>query len=251
MNANKITYDEFNTIFIREEGHEWVAIMNVDRKQKTSRILIGFNNNDIFIECHNYDIDLELYGDNHINNKSDIYVYDSTEQFLKSLNEKDLKTIETPFFKYRKIMNDEKVYKEVFLSELFENLKINRPKSLSLVDFDEFNKALYEYGYEKAKRFLYFHLIIFCGEFINEKIGFTGSWTTSMSPFYPFTYVPEFVYPDGTSTKISINHFMGKDLVEASDKKPKRNKKLPFRIENALQFDKDWQKFKQNVDIKQ
>lgn len=244
-----IPYEEFKEILNKNDAHILGFITDVNRKLKKSHIYYAFDNLDVFIETSNSNVDLTLYGDNHVTNESEIYLFNSEESFLKSLNEKDLKEINTPYFKYRKIFKNPTLFREVFIKELFLNLKLEIPEKISETNLDEFNKALYNFGYDKAKNFLYIHLIIFCGEFLNEIENNKGRWATYTSSHYPLLNIPEFIMADNLSTKISINHFLGKDLIDAFDKNQGNNNYI-YKIEDLFEFNSNWQKFRSHVIIK-
>ncbi|MCR4029610.1 MULTISPECIES: hypothetical protein [Flavobacterium] len=244
-----IPYEEFKEILNKNDAHILGHIINVDLKQKKSHIYYAFDNLDVFIKTSNFNVDLTLYGDNHVTNESEIYLFNSEESFLESLNEKEVKEINTPYFKYRKIFKNPALFREVLVTELFLNLKLEMPNKISETNLDEFNKALYDFGYDNAKSFLYIHLIIFCGEFLNEIENNKGRWTSYTSSSYPLMSIPEFIMANNLSTKISINHFLGKDLIEAFDKN-QANKTYIYKIENVFEFNTDWQKFRTHIAIK-
>jgi hypothetical protein len=245
----KILYEEFKEILNKNDDHILGFITDVNRKLKKSHIYYAFDDSDIFIETCNSNVDLTLYGDNHVTNESEIYVFNSEESFLESLNEKDLKEINNPYFKYRKFFKNPSFFREIFIKELFLNLKLEMPEKISETNLDEFNKALHNFGYEKAKKFLYIHLIIFCGEFLNEIENNKGRWTTGTNSHYPLLNIPEFIMANNLSTKISINHFLGKDLTEAFDKNQGNNTYI-YKIEDLFEFNSDWQKFRSHLIIK-
>jgi hypothetical protein len=244
-----ISYENFKEILNKNDKHILGYIADVDRNLKKSHIYYACDNSDIFLETLNSDIDPMLYGDNHVTSKSEIYLFDSEESFLKSLGTKDSGEINNPFFKYRKIMKEPTLFKEVFLKELFLSLKLEMPEKLLGINLDKFNRALFDFGYDKACKFLQIHLIIFCGEYLNEIESNKGKWTVYTDSHFPLLNIPEFILPDGTSTRFSINHFLIKDLRNAFNKN-KGNKIYIYNIENALSFNADWQKFKSRHQLK-
>lgn len=244
-----IPYEEFKEILNKNDDHILGFITDVNRKSKKSHIYYAFDNADVFIETCNFNVDLDLYGDNHVTNESEIYVFNSEESFLESLNEKDFKEINNPYFKYRKVFKNPALFREIFIKELFFNLKLEIPEKISETNLAEFNKALYNFGYDKARSFLYIHLIIFCGEFLNEIKDNKGRWAAYTSSNYPLLNIPEFIMADNLSAKISINHFLGKDLIEAFDKN-QGDKTYIYKIEDVLEFNSNWQKFRSHVVIK-
>lgn len=246
---DSISYETFKGILDQNGKHILGYIADVDRIAKTSRIYYASNTSDMFIETFNYEVNLSLYGDNHVTTTSKIYLFGSEESFLQSLNSKDFQEINNPNFKYRKILNDESLYKEIFLKELFDSLKLEIPEKLSQVNLEKFNKQLYDFGYDKAIKYLYFHLIIFCGEYINELENYQGKWQMYEDSHFPLLSIPEFICADGISTRVSLNHFLSGDLRKAS-KKNEAKKGYIYHIEDALNFSSVWQKFRKNMIIK-
>lgn len=245
----EITYESFKKI-LKEKETNFLSWIDYDFKKRESLIYISFNDNDTIIETLNFNVPtLENIGEHVINEKSNIYIYYNTEDFLKSINENDLKILtDNPLFKYRSKMGNITTNKYFFLEDLFIKLNFKRPKSLLTIDLKKFNNSLKEYGYSKLYDDLYLHLILFCGEYLNEQNNFLGLWNIDSSHNSPLAYEPIYIDDKGVSSYFTINILLGRDLIKLKDKKNSKNELL-FKIEKILEFSEQWKDTRQKIDL--
>lgn len=245
----EITYEAFKKILIEKETN-YLSWIDYDFKKRESLIYISFNDSDTIIETLNFNIpSLENIGEHVINENSNIFIYYNTEDFLKSLNENDLKLItDNPLFQYRSKMEDIVANKDFFLEELFLKLNLEKPKSLLDVDLKQFNKVLKQYGYDKLYNDLYLHLILFCGEYFDNQNNFLGKWILHNTQNSPLAYEPVYIDDKGISSYFTINILLGRDLIKLRDKKNIKNKVL-FKIETIIGFARQWKNARQKIII--